>query len=207
MNREILCRPFGPEQIRQRKGRAGGTLSYVETHAIIARLNEGCDRWDFEIAEHSVHDNEVIVLGKLTADGVVKTAFGGAAVTIDSQNRVVSIADDLKAAASDALKKAASLLGVGLELYGGACKAKPLDGPQADRSSADTAAREAAIADRVTARQLGAIHGSCRRLGVDHDDLIGLVHERFGKSKVEHLTKAEASEVIDHFHAEAPART
>lgn len=209
MNREILCKPFGQEQIRQRKGRSGKPLSYVETHTIISRLNEGCDQWSFEVLEHSVHDDEVIVLGKLTADGVVKTAFGGASITIDSQGRVVSVADDLKAAASDALKKAASLLGVGLELYGGAGACKPLDGgAQAGGNGGNggNGGVRAEVPDRVTSRQLGAIHGSCRRLGVDHDDLIGVVHERFGKSKVELLTKSEASELIDHFNADVPAR-
>ena len=118
MKKDVLTRPFAAEQIRQRPGQHGKTLSYIETHAVIARLNEGCDAWSFEIVSHEVQDGEVIVVGKLTADGIVKMAFGGSEVTVDKAGRVVSLADDLKAASSDALKKAASLLGVGLELYG-----------------------------------------------------------------------------------------
>jgi hypothetical protein len=58
------------------------------------------------------------VVGRLTAGEVVKMAFGGSTITTNSTTgEVVSIADDLKAAATDALKKAASMLGVGLHLY------------------------------------------------------------------------------------------
>jgi hypothetical protein len=119
MNKSILTRPFPPEQIKQRPGQHGKMLSYIETHAVIARLNEGCDAWSFEIVRHEIHGAEVVVLGKLTADGVVKTAFGGSAITRGQDGEPVSLADDLKSATSDAIKKAASLLGVGLELYGG----------------------------------------------------------------------------------------
>jgi len=204
MNKDVLCRPFAPDQIRTRPGRNGQQLSYVATHAVIARLNEGCDAWDFEIVEHSVHDDEVIVLGKLTADGVIKSAFGGSSITIDQQGRVVSMADDLKAAASDSLKKCASLLGVGLELYG-APPAKP--GPRQtgaannNGGNGSNGSSGADPSDRITSKQLAAVHAACRRLGVSRDDLHGLVSERFSKPKLEYLSKAEASEILDHFNS------
>ena len=119
MNRELLTRPFEPHQLKQRPGQHGRVLSYVDVAAVITRLNEGCEAWSFEIVSHEVQDGEAIVLGKLTAEGIVKMAFGGSTLTIDREGTVMSLADDFKAAASDALKKAASLLGVGLELYGG----------------------------------------------------------------------------------------
>ena len=40
MNRELLEKPFAPEQIKQRDGNFGRTLDYVEGHAVIQRLNE-----------------------------------------------------------------------------------------------------------------------------------------------------------------------
>jgi len=205
MNRDILCRPFAPDQIRTRPGRNGQQLQYLETHSVIARLNEGCDRWDFDVVEHSVHDDEVIVLGRLTADGVVKTAFGGSSITIDSQGRVVSLADDLKAAASDSLKKCASLLGVGLELYG-APPARPAPSHNSGAANGNggngsgNGGNGADHGDRITAKQLAAIHAACRRLAVSRDDLHGLVSERFRKPKLEYLSKAEASAVLDHFN-------
>jgi hypothetical protein len=119
VNREVLCRPFLAEQVRSRPGQHGKTVSYVDVAAVITRLNEGCDAWSFEVVSHKVDADEVIVLGKLVADGQVKMHFGGSAITLDKEGRAVSIADDLKAAASDALKKCASLFGVALEMYGG----------------------------------------------------------------------------------------
>ena len=77
MNKDLLCRPFPPTLIKQRQGQGGKTLSYVETHAVIARLNEGCDAWSFELVEHRLLEEEVVVVAKLTADGVTKMAFGG----------------------------------------------------------------------------------------------------------------------------------
>jgi hypothetical protein len=58
------------------------------------------------------------VLGRLTAEGIVKNQFGSSQITRNKKTGdLVSLGDDLKAAATDALKKAATLLGVGLHLY------------------------------------------------------------------------------------------
>jgi hypothetical protein len=40
MNRTLLEQPFAPAQIKQRRGRTGGVLDYVEGWSVIARLNE-----------------------------------------------------------------------------------------------------------------------------------------------------------------------
>jgi len=193
VKKDILCRPFAPEQVKTRQGQNGKTLSYVETHAVIVRLNEGCDSWGFEIVEHHVMDDEVVVVGRLTADGVVKMAFGGSSITRDKATRsAVSIADDLKAAGSDALKKAASLLGVGLELYGGqqGREQKAGNGNGARSAPSD-------LNDRLTSRQLSAIHGVARREGITRDELTGLLMARTGKERAEILTRAEASTILD----------
>jgi len=120
MNRELLEKPFTPEQIKQREGNFG-TLDYIEGHAIIQRLNDAFDaRWSFEVLEHEIQKDtdEVIVLGKLSAGEVVKTQFGSSRITRARETgEIISLTDDLKAAATDALKKAATLLGVGLHLY------------------------------------------------------------------------------------------
>ena len=62
--------------------------------------------------------DEVIVIGQLNAGGIVKSQFGSSRITrAKDTGDIISLADDLKAAATDALKKAATLLGVGLHLY------------------------------------------------------------------------------------------
>lgn len=51
---------------------------------MIKRLNEAFDsKWSFEILEHEILKDvgEVIVLGKLTAENVVKTQFGSSMIT------------------------------------------------------------------------------------------------------------------------------
>jgi hypothetical protein len=116
---DTLTRPFPPEQVRQREGRGGKVLDYLETHAVITRLNEAFNgAWSFEVVSREVTEGEVIVRGRLSAGGHVKEQFGGSDIARHRESgKPVSIADDLKAAASDALKKAATLFGVGLELY------------------------------------------------------------------------------------------
>jgi len=156
-------------------------LSYVETHAVIARLNEGCDSWSFEVLEHQVLDTEVIVLGRLTADGVVKCAFGGSHITIDKNGEVASIADDLKSAASDSLKKSASLLGSAWRSTAASLPTNP-SGPKTLVS--------VPVNDRVTSRQLSALHSASRRRGLGQDGLVALVQQRAGKDAITALSKA-----------------
>lgn len=116
MNRALLERPFEPAQIRQRKGR-NGVLDYVEGHTVIARLNEALDgAWSFEITHHEIREDEVLVIGRLTAETITKMAFGTSQVTRErGTGALVSLCDDLKAAATDAMKKCATFLGVGLQ--------------------------------------------------------------------------------------------
>src|SRR5687767_15004387 len=118
MNRTLLEKPFAPTQIRQRNGR-NGVLDYVEGHSVVQRLNDALEgRWSFEVVQHDVREEEVVVLGRLTADGVVKMSFGASQVTREKgTGQLVSLGDDLKAAATDALKKCATFLGVALHLY------------------------------------------------------------------------------------------
>ena len=189
MKKDILTRPFPPELVKQRQGQGGKMLSYVETHAVIARLNEGCDAWSFEIVEHQVLAEEVVVVAKLTADGVVKMSFGGSAITRDREGRPVSIADDAKAAGSDALKKAASLLGVALELYGGTGVALA---PVAQQH----APRAAQPSDRLTGKQYSALQSITRRQNIATDDLSLMLEERFKKAELAHLTRREASSLL-----------
>jgi hypothetical protein len=112
---------FGPEQIKQREGNFGKKLDYIEGHAVIQRLNDAFDGdWSFTITHHEIlkETDEVIVIGQLNADGIVKSQFGSSRITRAKETGdIISLADDLKAAATDALKKAATLLGVGLHLY------------------------------------------------------------------------------------------
>src|SRR5262249_39752461 len=77
-----------------------------------------------------VREEEVLVLGKLTAEGIMRMQFGSSQVTRErGSGALMSLGDDLKAAGTDALKKCATFLGIGLHLY--AQKPLPGRGPAA----------------------------------------------------------------------------
>ncbi len=119
MNRQLLEQPFTPDQIKQRKGNFGRDLTYLEGHAVIQRLNDALEAdWSFEILHHELFQDEVLVKARLTTGTVSKTHFGSSAITRNKKTGdLISLGDDLKAATTDALKKAATLLGVGNYLY------------------------------------------------------------------------------------------
>jgi len=196
MNRELLEKPFSPDQIKQREGVFGDVLDYVEASAVIHRLNEAFEaEWMFEILDHHIYEKEVVVLGKLTAQGISKCQFGKSKITLTKdEKRQVSIGDDLKAAASDCIKKCATLWGIGLHLY--------MDVSNGDDRPAQSTNRGAApngdsTNGRLTARQLSAIFALAKVKNWSNKDVREFTHEMFGKMP-DFLTKKEASAVIQH---------
>lgn len=97
-------------------------IKYVEVGYVINILNQafGWD-WDFRIIDQQVGKRQVWVRGELTVrireHAIIKGQFGGADIKFNRNGDPISIADDLKAAASDALKKCASMLGVAGDVY------------------------------------------------------------------------------------------
>lgn len=150
-----LAAPFDAKQVKYRDGAFGQRLSYVEGHAVIQRLNKilGND-WSFAVVEHWLEReaDEVIVKGRLQVGRVVKEGFGNSSITRarDSQ-QIVDFGADLKAAATDALKKAATLMGVGLHLYADDGEddvlPHPVDSP-APRASESDPSRHASSAEK-----------------------------------------------------------
>jgi hypothetical protein len=191
LKKDVLTRPFAPEQLRTRRGTNGKQFSYVEAHTVVTRLNEATDlEWAFEVVRHEILSDEVIVLGRLVIDGIAKMAFGGSSVTRDSSGKEMSIADDLKAATSDAIKKAASLFGCGLEMYGATASVSPRPRPAENRGS------PVGNEDRLTSRQLAAIQSAQKRRGWSAGQLAAMSEERFQKNNVQALTRAEASALL-----------
>jgi hypothetical protein len=125
---DFLLQRTPRSEIKVRPGRGGLQFSYVEHGYVTERLNLVFGfNWDFEVVDKQMLEDEVIVEARLTVrtpggQTIVKTQFGGAEIKRHNSGakngRPLSIADDYKAAASDALKKCASLLGIGLDLYG-----------------------------------------------------------------------------------------
>lgn len=138
--KQVIIRPVPDQLIKQRPGGGGKSLSYLSGSTITDLLNEAFGYlWSWEQLEQWIqksepkfnpkYDKEPIpqgpvahVKGRLTIhipqeDGtifnIVKTGYGSKAV-LGTQIDQESV---FKAAGTDALKKAASLLGIGLELY------------------------------------------------------------------------------------------
>lgn len=122
MDRKLLEARFQTDEIKTRDGNFG-KLHYIQGHSVIQRLNDAfAAKWSFEIVEHKMVElsDEVIVIGKLTAGDVIKTQFGSSRITRSKdKGEVISLADDFKAATTAALKKCATMLGIGLHLYRG----------------------------------------------------------------------------------------
>ena len=207
MNRELLEKPFSPAQIQQRKGLDGDVLDYVAGAAVIQRLNEAFNaEWAFEILDHHIYEKEVVVLGKLTAQGIAKCQFGKSKITRKKETKAeVSIGDDLKAATTDAIKKCATLFGIGLHLYfengTGEEKSSGANGRRDENPSAASRGNAKPNGEsqngRLTAKQLSAIFALAKVKDWSNKDVRDFTHEMFGKMP-DFLTKKEASAVIQH---------
>lgn len=183
MDRELLQKPFPPGLVKTRKGAFNKTLHYVEGQEYVKRLLEAtAGDYSFSIVEYRIMDMEVMVLGKLEAGGTVKMAFGGSSVTrAKDSGEPISLVDDLKAAATDSLKKACSLEGVGLHLYGdgnlstdargstrtGNASRHTRNAPPAGRRNGGNGGDP----DRLSQRQLSSIWSLGRRLGLNADEI------------------------------------
>jgi hypothetical protein len=223
--RDILETPFAPEMIKQREGIHGQMLDYVEGWVILERLNQAFEAdWTFQIEKHEILENEVLVLGKLSAGGVTKTQFGSSTITRDEQTgKPVSIGDDLKAAATDAVKKCASLLGVGLHLYNGNGRtARKETGERVESGETRKTAPEPSApatnqgagepgggngksgngngGSRLTNKQLNYLNRICRERRMSKKELAGLTREQFGVQP-EFLSRKQASDLIDQLLA------
>lgn len=220
MKRDILERPFDAHLIKTRRGHSGKSFSYVEGAEYIKRLNEAFDgMWSFEVVEHSVNDRDVVVIGRLVAGECTKIAFGGSMITTSHQTgEPLNLADDLKAAATDALKKAASLFGIGLHLYGSdngqhddsvvslhGSKTKDSSPKKArKRSRAAKTANDATPnedSNTLTERQFNAIMAIGRTLGWTTESLRQRAVESHGVA-VKELSKADASAFIGELQQE-----
>ncbi len=115
--RELAQALAAPFDHTQKLPKGGVKLDYLSTKQVVERLQEtlGLDGWQFEVREHGADDRGLWVLGRLTVylpeRILVREQFGECSVTGG-----MGAGDARKGAASDALKKCASLLGVGLYL-------------------------------------------------------------------------------------------
>ena len=150
----------------------------------------------FEIMSQETTNTEVVVSGKLTADGVSKIQFGSNKISLSKQGEIISIGDDWKAATSDCLKKCASLFGVGLHLYGADKKEQPQDnaGKDTGKGMADKSQPKGGTA--ITKEQLAQIKTLRTKIGWTPEQVQDKTKEMFGTNKVETLNPTMATAFI-----------
>jgi hypothetical protein len=122
---ELYSRLAAPFDVTFTDVRGGVEMKYVSGEQVVTRLNEvlGVGGWSFRVLGHDINAeaDEAWVLGELMAEigerTVVRQQFGSQKVRRSrSTGAPLDLGFDLKGASTDAMKKCASLLGVGLYL-------------------------------------------------------------------------------------------
>ena len=125
---QLLHKETPAKYVRERPAKGGGKWKYISGGYVKKTLNLMFGfNWDFEIIEQLVMHGECIVKGRLTVrtNGVtiIKNQFGNKDIIYrklqdgETERVPLSIGNDLKSAATDALKKCASELGIGADIY------------------------------------------------------------------------------------------
>jgi hypothetical protein len=105
--------------------RGGVEVTFISGEQVVSRLNEvlGVGGWSFRILHQEIHTeaDEVWALGEMVADidgkTVTRQQFGSQKIKRSrSTGTPLDLGFDLKGASTDAMKKCASWLGVGLYL-------------------------------------------------------------------------------------------
>jgi hypothetical protein len=120
---DIILKKTPAQYVKKRPAKGGGQWDYVTGGYVKKCLNLmfGWD-WDFEIIEQQVLHGEAIVKGKLTCRSngktIVKMQFGNKDIVCRKNTEIpLSIGNDLKAAATDCLKKCAAEIGIAADIY------------------------------------------------------------------------------------------
>lgn len=120
-----LSEPF-PQEMEKVINKGGVNLTYIPVSEVITRLNKvlGVDKWSYTVVkcERDATDADFVIahvrleyfvteFNVITRDGI-----GGQKVKRTKTGQILDLGDEFKGAISDALKKAAQTLGVGLYL-------------------------------------------------------------------------------------------
>lgn len=122
---DTYARLAAPFDVTFRDVRGGVEVTFISGEQVVSRLNEvlGVAGWSFRVVRHDIHPeaDEAWALGELVAEigerTVVRQQFGSQKLRRSrSTGAPLDLGFDLKGASTDAMKKCASLLGVGLYL-------------------------------------------------------------------------------------------
>lgn len=211
---DILRRPFPKEAIKRRVvHKASGTkVDYVEGHTVILRLIEATEnQFDVRIVNLNMGDNLVTATVELTIPGLGSRQHIGVQKVNDKQEDLV------KGAITDALKKAATLFGVALELYGDDYEAhsdpaandsqrkrQPARNPAPTQPPTTPAEKTEDDHQTLTDWQHRRAIELQKQLGIENKEFIRALSKHFGKILVNDLTRNEAEALIAKLEAQLP---
>jgi hypothetical protein len=190
---EALAAPFAKSELRSRPGRAGLTFTYADAAAVVRRFDEVLGgNWSFDIAPFE---------GGTCVKGTIFVRYPDGSVAqrsdIGYPNKVGQDEEPLKSAATDALRRAARLFGVGLYLYARDDASKKV----ADSAPAQRAAKPKPAGPKSQMRDmLDTMLAELKRLG-HPSDLSGAL-AKHGVSSLDELPE----EVIAEWAERAAAK-
>lgn len=196
----VVNKLFGTEtpkvNIKSRPGPGGKTIKYVEVGYVISKLNEAFGPfWEWRIIDKQIGHKQVWVQGELTVKSsstfsITKAGFGGSAIKISTQTgQPINIASDLKAASSDALKKAASLFGIASDVF--------YKEMQVLENTPDEVTEDPAEATRqILMRKMFAI---AKNKGVAEDEIDHIIKEDYSLESKKDLTSGQLQDLIALF--------
>ena len=120
---QFLLQRTPRQYIKERPAKGGGKWKYVTGGYVRKVLNLMFGfNWTFEIVDEQIFETEVVVKGKLTiwfdSGAVTKMQYGNKEIMRrKADNQPLSIGNDMKAAATDALKKCAAEIGIAADVY------------------------------------------------------------------------------------------
>lgn len=210
-----LTKPFPREAIKSRQGGGKRMYDYVPTHLVIRRLNDATGyNWDWRIVKLERHGDLLMCYGELTIPG------HGTRTGIGVQQVSPGGGEDLaKGVSSDALKKAATLFGVALELYGPDVEGDgEIDAPQPmqRQQPARTYPHEVHYAGKpqtaantflATEDQILRLSAAAKRIGWDKDELLAYMVEVHGPGWTKRITIEQADQSIAHLVSMQPPAT
>jgi len=201
INLEKLTEPFPRTAIKSRTGGGGKKLDYIEGHTVIHRLNDATgNHWDLEL--RALDTMQLGTRTMLRAHVALTLPGLGTREHIGIQMVDERGGEDLvKGAVTDALKKAATLFGVGLELYGEDYAAiDTSNAPPRNRSTSRNTVpeppqspvaneRPAQVSEHPTMDQRGltAIFALTNQRGISNDELHTIVRHRYGVESLKEL--------------------
>lgn len=163
------------ESVHRSMLKGGTRLTYIPVAAVIQRLNDvlGVDAWSLKIV--SVYRDatdpdfivaQIMLTAEFEREVVTRDAVGGQRIKRTRDGGIIDLGDEMKGAVSDALKKAAQTLGVGLYLTGvddhhtetpSSAPVRDSDVPHPAEVADIASKREASIHRPITAKQIDFI--------------------------------------------------